>query len=310
MNQANLPPSIKFIERDWLSANHIIFFDGSINQQQTTIVDTGYKKHADLTLALVRQTCGQNAKLDRIINTHLHSDHCGGNATLQREYPRVQTWIPAECAAAVAKWDSDWLTYAATGQQCDRFAFTHTYAGGAGFVLGGYDWQTIAAPGHDHTMQLLYCSQLRVLISADALWENGFGITFPELNNQSGFAEQAQTLDMIDQLDIEWVIPGHGPMFSDVKAALLRARSKLDYLRQDPARHHYLALKVLIKFLLLDQEQITFANLKEQISRAKLFNQGFAALSNASSVPLLDQIVADLVRSKAATVSGNVLFNA
>jgi hypothetical protein len=30
-----------------------------------------------------------------------------------------------------------------------------------------------------------------LLLSADALWENGFGVIFPELDGESGFAEAA-----------------------------------------------------------------------------------------------------------------------
>ena len=34
---------------------------------------------------------------------------------------------------------------------------------------------------------VLYEPELELLISADALWENGFGIVFPELEGGSGF---------------------------------------------------------------------------------------------------------------------------
>ncbi len=43
----------------------------------------------------------------------------------------------------------------------------------------------------------------------DALWENGFGVIFPELEGESGFAEQAAVLERIAELDAHVVIPGH-----------------------------------------------------------------------------------------------------
>ena len=42
---------------------------------------------------------------------------------------------------------------------------------------------------------MLYCAEERVLISADALWENGFGVIFPELEGESGFAEEQAVLE-------------------------------------------------------------------------------------------------------------------
>ena len=44
-----LPPAIRVIERGWLSANNIVFHEGS----SATLVDSGYLTHAAETLALV-----------------------------------------------------------------------------------------------------------------------------------------------------------------------------------------------------------------------------------------------------------------
>ncbi len=305
-----LPSTIKFIERDWLSANHIVFFDtDSKGDGLATVVDTGYKKHAALTLQLVQHACLPGFELKRVINTHLHSDHCGGNALLQATYPNLQTCIPADCAASVTEWNPEELSYAATGQQCDRFSFNQTYQNGDHFRLGGYDWVALAAPGHDNTMLLLYCRQLKILISADALWENGFGITFPELDGQSGFLEQGQTLDLIASLDIDWIIPGHGPMFQDVSGALLRARSRLAYLQADPLKHQYLAIKVLIKFLLLEREKIALNELTNLIKDAHLFTAGVAKLEQPME-QVLERAVNDLVAAKAATKDKQTVYNA
>jgi glyoxylase-like metal-dependent hydrolase (beta-lactamase superfamily II) len=94
-----------------------------------------------------------------------------------------------------------------------------------------------------------------VLISADALWENGFGVVFPELEGEAAFDEVAATLDLIDRLPVRVVIPGHGAPFVDVAGALQRARSRLDAFRAEPARHARHGIKVLIKYHLLEEQQ-------------------------------------------------------
>ncbi len=276
----NLPSTIAFIERDWLSANNVVLFD----DHRATVVDTGYKKHTALTAQLLEFHCAhyeqtnrhrlkQSVELTRIVNTHLHSDHCGGNAMLQQRYPDIQTHIPQACATMVEQWDEAQLTYSATNQECDRFSFTHTIAFGQTLQLGGFEWHVHGAPGHDHTMFVLHCPELKLLISADALWENGFGVTFPELDDQSGFAEHQSTLDLISRLDVDWVIPGHGAAFTDIGAALDRAYSKLQYLREDPVRHEKMAARVLLKFLLLDREKIALADLSSILGQARLFRR-------------------------------------
>ncbi len=51
------------------------------DESGATLIDTDYVSHASQTFALVQQKLGPR-KLDTIINTHLHLDHCGGNALL------------------------------------------------------------------------------------------------------------------------------------------------------------------------------------------------------------------------------------
>jgi glyoxylase-like metal-dependent hydrolase (beta-lactamase superfamily II) len=45
--------------------------------------------------------------------------------------------------------------------------------------MGDLDWQALAAPGHDPHALLLWCAEEGILISGDALWQNGFGVIFP-----------------------------------------------------------------------------------------------------------------------------------
>jgi DNA recombination-dependent growth factor C len=46
----SLPPSLRVLERGWLSANNVVFLDGD----EATVVDTGYVTHAAQTVELVR----------------------------------------------------------------------------------------------------------------------------------------------------------------------------------------------------------------------------------------------------------------
>jgi glyoxylase-like metal-dependent hydrolase (beta-lactamase superfamily II) len=78
----------------------------------TAIIDTGYVSHAPQTLELVRHA-PHGRHLDQIINTHLHSDHCGGNAILQAHYG-CKTSIPVAEADKVRHWDVEALSFKAT----------------------------------------------------------------------------------------------------------------------------------------------------------------------------------------------------
>lgn len=248
-----LPAAMQVFERGWLSANNILL----IGRDETVLVDTGYVTHAPQTLMLVRQALG-NRPLDRIVNTHLHSDHCGGNAALKNAFgSRIA--IPVFEADKVRAWDEDALSYRATGQQCARFTFDETVAPGDTLAMGGMQWQALSAPGHDPHALLFWCEAQGILIAGDALWQNGFGVIFPELAGEPGFGEVRATLDLISSLRPRLVIPGHGAPFTDVDDALQRAYGRLDYLAADPVRNAENGVKVLLKFLLLERRAIPLA---------------------------------------------------
>ncbi|WP_183300924.1 MBL fold metallo-hydrolase [Cupriavidus alkaliphilus] len=299
-----LPPSMRVFERGWLSANNILFADGD----DTALVDTGYVTHAPQTVALVASAL-QGRPLARVINTHLHSDHCGGNAALQARW-RPRTAIPAAEAEAVAAWDTDALSYKATGQQCDRFAFDSVLNDGDTLRLGGIDWQVVAAPGHDPHAVMLFAPAERILISGDALWQNGFGVIFPELEGESGFTEQAAVLARITQLDVRVVIPGHGSVFTDVAAAVERARGRLAYLSADPARNAAHAVKVLVKFKLLEAQRMTLAALAAWMEAAPLMaHMRERFMPEQQMAEICAQTVGALARVGAAQIEGEWVVN-
>ncbi|MFT3857593.1 MAG: MBL fold metallo-hydrolase [Aquabacterium sp.] len=157
-------------------------------------------------------------RLRRILNTHLHSDHAGGNALLQARHD-CMVWIPPGDSEAVAQWDEARLSYRQTSQLCPPFRHDGLIHPGQMLTLGGGDWQVLTAAGHDNAMVMLWCEREGLLVSADALWQKGFGVIFPELAGDSGFAEQQATLDLIGQLQPRRVIPGHGAPFDNVAAS-------------------------------------------------------------------------------------------
>jgi glyoxylase-like metal-dependent hydrolase (beta-lactamase superfamily II) len=298
-----LPPTMRVFERGWLSSNNILF----AGRDETALVDSGYVIHAPQTLALVAHGL-QGRRLDRLINTHLHSDHCGGNAALQQQYG-CRTTIPESEADKVRVWDEDALSYAATGQQCARFSFDDTLQPGDTLMLGDLEWQALAAPGHDPHSLILYCPVERILISADALWQNGFGVIFPELDGESGFAEVRATLELIATLDIRLVIPGHGAPFTDARKALASAFSRIDYLAAEPARNAQNAVKVLLKFLLLERQRMPLAEVPRLLAEIRLFGEANRRYLRKTEAELAQWAVAQLLRAGAAAVEGEMLVN-
>ncbi|MCP3658719.1 MULTISPECIES: MBL fold metallo-hydrolase [Herbaspirillum] len=301
-----LPPSLHVLERGWLSSNNVLLF----GRDEVAMIDSGYVAHAEQTQTLVRHVLHQRGRerLDVLLNTHLHSDHCGGNAALHAAYG-CRIAIPAAEDAKVRQWDEDALSYRATGQRCPRFVHEQLIRSGDVLSLGDLDWTALAAPGHDPHALLLYCAQEGVLISADALWRNGFGIIFPELDGESGFEEARATLELIRSLDVRTVIPGHGAPFTEVDDALDKAFSRLDYLQADPLRNAHNGIKVLVKFLLLERGRIALADLPAMMREIPLLRITNARFLQMEDAALADWCVAQLQKAGAAASDGVFLLD-
>lgn len=293
---------IQFQERGWLSANNSVFVG---QKGPTAVVDTGYASHAAQTLSLIAHALNGRG-LDHIVNTHLHSDHCGGNAALSERYPEATIWIPPGQWDAVAQWDPVALTYQPTGQECPPFTAHQRLLPGTTMELGDWTWEVHGAPGHDPHSVVLFQPDHRCLISADALWENGFGVVFPELEGEQAFHEVSATLDLIRILRPQVVIPGHGRVFTDVPAALERAVSRLEQFQNDPTAHLRYAQKVLIKYRLLEWQQIEFQDLHQW---AELTPYLAAHMPPKNTKDWLKNLLNDLERSGALRQRGTLILN-
>ena len=299
----SLPGSLLVLERGWLSSNNIIFFEG----ENAALVDSGYVSHAAQTVALLERALDGRG-LTRLINTHSHSDHIGGNAAVQSNF-NCHITVPQGIAATIAEWDEAALMLSPLGQRAARFSHDAVYAAGDEFELGDLHWKALAVPGHDMDALALYNAEQRLLISGDALWEDGFGVIFAELlGNPEGLKSTRETLEMLARLPIDIVIPGHGAPFADVPEAFERAFRRLAAFEQSIDRLARHALKVMLAFFMLEKRQLprdTLAGFLAGLSFVQSVNGRYLGYTDEA---LADWLVIDLVRAGALREEGGLLL--
>ncbi len=256
------------LQRDWLSANHTVFAGDA--DTPATVVDTGYGRHAAMSLALIDHALA-GERLGRVLNTHLHSDHCGGNAALQARDASLQTWVPAASADLVRQWDEDRLSYRYTGQFCEPFRVDAALVPGQSVRLGPAEWQVHAAPGHDPDAVLLFEPQTRTLLAGDALWEDRLAIIFPEIEGEPGFGPTRDTLALIESLAPRLVVPGHGAPFEDLATARAASRRRLAAFEREPARHLRHAARALLMYHLMEVRRRPRAELLDWLPATPIF---------------------------------------
>lgn len=301
-----LPDTLRVIERGWLSSNNTVCFDGDA----ATVIDSGYVGHAEQTVEKVREVLA-GRRLARVINTHSHSDHIGGNAALQRAFG-CRIAIPAGIEAHIRDWDETALLLTTAAQRGDRFVHDEVVHAGQTLTLGGFPWHAYAAPGHDRDALVFYSPAARVLVSGDALWEDGFGVVFGELFGQpdgsSGLAVTRATLEMIGRLAIDTVIPGHGRPFGEVDAALERAFKRLDAYDADPSRVAKNALKACFIFNLLDLQGLPRDQLESHLEATPIYRLAGREVLGLDTPALAGWLLDELTRARALVVADGRLL--
>lgn len=304
--RAALPRSVHVFVRDWLSANHVLLKsrDGHV------LVDTGYSRHVPLTLALIGSAEGLAGEpLAKIVNTHGHSDHVGGNAAVSARYG-CPIAVPAAEAPAFRAWDEKALLYGYADQRVDRFRVDETIDAGSTHRWGDLDWLALAAPGHDMGALVFFNEAHRILISGDALWERGFGFLMPRALDPGAMQATRATLDLIASLDARVVVPGHGEPFDEVAAALDFAYRRLASLESDDVRVARYAVKAIFAFALLDQRRFAEADLPGYVQRIGLYRDVNDAVLRLSPEALAALIVDELLRAGAIRREGADLVSA
>ena len=305
-----LPDTLRVLERGWLSSNNILCFDSAHKTGNVTLIDSGYVTHSAQTVALLERSL-DGGKLTRLLNTHAHSDHIGGNAAVTAAFG-CAVLVPVGIAATIAEWDEEALLLSPLGQSAARFRHDATIANGDAIEMGGLNWNAIAVPGHDMDALAFHNPEQRILISGDALWRDGFGVIFSELlghpDDAGGLKAARATLDKLARLPVDVVIPGHGAPFVDIQEAFERAYQRLAIFEQSIERLARHALKVILAFAMLERRQLArrdFPALLASLSFCQSVNARYLGYDDEA---LADWLISDLIRVGALKDEDGVLI--
>jgi glyoxylase-like metal-dependent hydrolase (beta-lactamase superfamily II) len=299
-----LPQSVRVIERGWLNCNQVVLLERGDN----VLIDSGYCSHREQTLELLAGPAGlDGAPLERLINTHCHSDHMGGNAAVAHAYGCTIT-IPVGEVKHVVPWTPQSAWMAEFDQRADPFHFDSTIGAGDAFVGGGFEWQAHAAPGHDMDALMFFEPRHRILVSGDALWENGMGFVYA-VEGPNPYIEAArETLAAIERLDPAIVIPGHGAPFTNAKGSIANVRSRLDAFERDPVKAARHMAKVMFVFSLLDREAMRVDEVPAYLARVGCHADLDARFLKLGPQAYARWMLEDLHRARAITEREGVVY--
>lgn len=239
---------------------------GSVNAYLFTtpepvLVDTGIKSEQsyEMLAAALATHHLTFSDLSRVIITHPHVDHCGLAGRICAESDAI-IWI----YEMGRPWMLDFMTHwnQRTAFYRDHFLQQlglpdfarqliigymthivqqtdsvpeerlHTFSLEENLMLGGLSWQVLHTPGHASMMTCFYQPETRQFISADMLLPK---TPTPIVERPEDGAQRIpslpiylESLAQVEQLDIEWVYPGHGDPFTNHRELIASQRARIE----------------------------------------------------------------------------------
>lgn len=161
-----------------------------------------------------------------VVNTHAHLDHAFGNA----EFAKLGAVVVShgKCRASMERAAEDTLRNAASyGLTAEDMAGTEiaypslTFESRMAIDMVGRKAELIyVAPSHTAGSVLVYLPEEKTLFAGDALFTD-----FHPFMGEGDIAGWLKTLEYIESLDVERIIPGHGPVSGKEDVAAMK-----DYL--------------------------------------------------------------------------------
>jgi cyclase len=229
----------------WGQSNAGLVVDG----ESTLLVDTLYDLAlTEQMLTSMRRAVPAAARIDTLVNTHANGDHCYGNQLVggarivssQRTAAEMTELPPAAMAALVEQAPKMGRLGEFFLQCFGAFDFNgielalpqQTFSGELSLSVGDRELRLIeVGPAHTRGDTLVHAPAQRALFSGDILFSQAHPIAWA-----GPVSNWIAACDRILALDVEVIVPGHGPL-ADLDA-VRELRAYFEYLYdQARARH-------------------------------------------------------------------------
>jgi glyoxylase-like metal-dependent hydrolase (beta-lactamase superfamily II) len=168
-----------------------------VGKEDVLVVDVALSADSNLD-GIIEQAEAMGAKkIEKILLTHIHSDHCGGALALKKR-SGAKLGIHRSRAGYLGGEDFE-------------------YGDGDRIQFGGGELQVLHTPGHESGHCCFYDSGDQVLFSGDHILGYGTSVIRPPDGDMTDYL---QSLERLLGFNIDLILPGHGPLVGKPEAKI------------------------------------------------------------------------------------------
>ena len=188
-----------------------------LGKDEITVIDVALSSRENIDGILEQAEAMGGKKIEKIILTHIHRDHCGGALALKKR-SGAKLGICRLRAGHIGNED-------------------FTYSEGDEILYDGGKLKVVHTPGHESGHCCFYEPALEVLLTGDHILGRGTTVIPPP---DGDMAQYIESLEKLLGLKIRQLLPGHGPVIDDpygkikeyIDHRLMREQEVLTLLRE------------------------------------------------------------------------------
>jgi glyoxylase-like metal-dependent hydrolase (beta-lactamase superfamily II) len=294
-------PDIVFLRRVFPSANSVL-----IKGEKPVLIDTGYGSDFEDTAALIQSHGVRPESITKIVNTHYHSDHVGGNYGFQT---RFGTPIAAHVWDAEMVNDRDPDVCGATwlDQPVEPYTVSESLEEGDVIDAGEVQLRVVHTPGHTIGHISLLDESSGSLICGDAVHADDVCWLNPFQEGALPLERATESIRRLLRLEPEWSCSGHGPSTGDPQGAFERALFRYDKWRNQPKGMAWHACKRIFSYRLMIAGGIDRFEVDNYLMKRAWYRSYCTDVFRTDPAVFIPEFMDEMIRSKAAKWDGDTL---
>jgi len=179
-----------------------------------TVIDTGTGFNFTRLRDVLRVFKMPMDNVKNVINTHYHFDHIGGNGY----FVNSGIMVHEADAPPMEQGDAEVTVADFFGGKMHQMKIARKLKDGEKLKIGSSEFDVVHTPGHTPGSICLYEKKNKLLISGDTVFATGVGRT--DLDG-GDFEQLKASLQKLSKMDIQKILPGHGPIVEKDGAKLI-----------------------------------------------------------------------------------------
>lgn len=297
-----LPNWLEFFERPFPSANTVL-----VKGKKPILVDSGFGSDIPATKQWLFDKGVLPEKLSLLVNTHYHSDHVGGNSSLQEEFllpVAAHRWE----AGMVNSRDRETGTAQYLDQPIEPYQVNLLLDEGDQIDAGELRLEVIHTPGHTCGHVCLYEPTEQILICGDVLQSNDVGWINPFREGIGGLQQAMTSVEKLQKLDIRQIVPGHGPVIDNPVQVLDAVLRRYEKWQTEPLKMAWHGCKRIFAYQLMIRNGMAEHELENYLLGCAWFYDYSHHFFNCTTEDFVQPFLSEMLRSGAAEWSNGKLM--